>query len=560
MARTPLFSALRRTLRQHATLNDFSPNKLSERARVLRRRAFLGGVASATTAGCLLPRRPANVRPEEAVSGRVCIVGGGLAGLTCAYQLKRAGITATVFEASNRVGGRTFSLADKYANNHVAELGAELINSDHHTMLHFAKEFELQLDDFAGPGEQLSHPGYLYYAGGRRRSDEEVAAAFNEQITPQIERVFDSLAGRSGVNDLENTSSRRFDVTHNLQQWLETTGAEKWLIELCSGAFVAEYGRETAEQSVFNLLHEYDGLFSMARGKLRSLSEPQGLFRMLAASDERYRLHLGNEGVAKRLATKLSGQIQVERPLIAVAQNSSGYVLTFDNGTGTPQEVRADRLVLAVPFSTLRHVDLSKLKMTANKRRYIQSCKYGSSAKLMGQFSRPIWRDGGNGGALVVGSSDGKGLLQQAWDTSRLQPNHPDSGAIMTQFVGGKAGVAMGSGTAEEQWQKRLPLLEEIFPGSANAYVPGKAQRMHWPSHRWTKGSYLCIGPGDWHDSDVAAEAEGEVFFCGEHTAGDYQGYMEGAARSGVRAAGELLSAATMPKAAMALAAEFPFL
>ncbi|MED4750649.1 NAD(P)-binding protein [Brevibacillus choshinensis] len=68
-------------------------------------------------------------------SPRVAVVGAGLAGLTCAYRLKQAGILADVYEASTRVGGRCISKTDGFADGQIIERGGELINSDQQALL-----------------------------------------------------------------------------------------------------------------------------------------------------------------------------------------------------------------------------------------------------------------------------------------------------------------------------------------------------------------------------------------------------------------------------------------
>jgi monoamine oxidase len=87
--------------------------------------------------------RPANA----AVAPRIVVVGAGLAGLTCAYRLKQAGYAATVHEASDRVGGRCWTLRGAFADGQIVEHGGELIDQGHTAIRHLAHELGLRLDN-----------------------------------------------------------------------------------------------------------------------------------------------------------------------------------------------------------------------------------------------------------------------------------------------------------------------------------------------------------------------------------------------------------------------------
>jgi monoamine oxidase len=128
---------------------------------------------------------------------------------------------------------------------------------------------------------------------------------------------------------------------------------------------------------------------------------------------------------------------------------------------------------------------------------------------------------------------------QTLWETSRGQAG---AAGILTVFTGGNEGVAVGQGTPDERAQVYLPAIDAIYPGTGAAYRPNSAVRMHWPSFEFTKGSYACLKPvqGGWLDK--IGERNGNLLFAGGHTSVDFQGYMEGAAESGIRAAEALLA------------------
>ena len=106
------------------------------------------------------------VRPVRAAAGppRIAVIGAGLAGLTCAYRLKQAGYDATVYEASNRPGGRCWTIRGVFADGQIAEHGGELIDQGHTAMRQLAQELGFPLDNLL-----MAQPGgtedFFYFDG-----------------------------------------------------------------------------------------------------------------------------------------------------------------------------------------------------------------------------------------------------------------------------------------------------------------------------------------------------------------------------------------------------------
>src|SRR6185436_11825213 len=109
---------------------------------------------------------PRDARGDGAA--RVVILGAGTAGLTCAYRLQQCGVRATILEAAPRVGGRMYSLQNFFPDDQVAELGGELIDTDHHAVRNLAHELGLELIDLAyldgSNGHDYFIDGKLYKA------------------------------------------------------------------------------------------------------------------------------------------------------------------------------------------------------------------------------------------------------------------------------------------------------------------------------------------------------------------------------------------------------------
>ena len=135
--------------------------------RVTGRREFLREALFAATAlapASVLLRATDRIRLESGLtSQKIIVIGAGLAGLSAAYELTKAGHDVTVLEAQNRPGGRVHTLRDPFAEGLYAEAGATRIPDDHHFTLKYAELFGLTLDPFAPPDVPS-----VYYVRGQR--------------------------------------------------------------------------------------------------------------------------------------------------------------------------------------------------------------------------------------------------------------------------------------------------------------------------------------------------------------------------------------------------------
>jgi monoamine oxidase len=538
MARTPLFGSLRRALelaraaRATGTPIDELMARAAEARRAGRsRREFLrfaAGGAAALAAAPLLSAcggdDDGGDNNEDACSdidagadagsdgggstARVAVVGAGLAGLHCAYRLQQAGIDVSVFEASGRTGGRTFTARGMLPDDQIAELGGEFIDSGHECMITLAKELGFELDDLLGKGSIV---GDTYFFSGREFSEKEVVADFIP-VAEQMEIAF--TAGKEteeAFAELDNIS---------IAEWLDDAdggNAAPLIRDLLNVAYTIEYGLDSDVQSVWNLLYLID-------------FDTPDPFRIFGDSDERFHLHLGSDSLAGKLAESLASQIQVDSPLVALARDGSRYKLTFGRDSSTKED-SFDHVVLALPFSTLRDVDLKAAELPQEKLDVINQVNYGTNCKLMGSFTNRVWN-------LLDPAKSGSSYsdlgYQATWDSSRGQDG---KSGVLTNYLGGAAGVAAGRGKPQERLLEALEDIDRVFPGVAKAYAKNSALRFHWPTAPFNKGSYTCYTTGQWAFYGLEGERVDNIHFCGEHTSLDFQGYMEGACETGASAA-----------------------
>jgi len=226
---------------------------------------------------------------------------------------------------------------------------------------------------------------------------------------------------------------------------------------------------------------------------------------------------------------------------VALRRRSDGAsVLSFETDART-LDVVADLVVLALPFSTLREVDLSRSGLSAAKLQVIQTFGMGSNAKLHVELSHKTWPRLGFSGATY---SEWDSYCC-AWDDS--VPSGPDGApAMLLGFPGahvgrsGLTGQAHGPAPAGDVGTF-LGQIEPVYPGTSAAYT-GRAYEDHWALDPGVQGAYSYCRVGQAASfGRVAGRREGTIHFAGEHTSVQRQGFLDGAVSTGERAANQLL-------------------
>ncbi|MCC6572627.1 MAG: FAD-dependent oxidoreductase [Planctomycetes bacterium] len=527
MARSPLSASIRRAimLARSSNRTGMDVAELMERRRnAMTRRQFLGATLAAGAAlGVSACATTIDLDKERAKNGpRVVVVGAGLGGLTCAYELAKAGIKAAVYEASPRVGGRAFTKHDILKNGAFVDLGGEFLDVPHVESIALCKELGVRLIDMRQDGNLVEQ---AYFSDGKIHSEAELIAA----LKPMIEIIDKdmSLIPKEPKQPLamefqvRRTKVRKQMDERTLADYFELRYIKGWLRKLMESAYVTEFGMESNEQSAMNMLSCF--YIDADAGRL----EPFG------HEAETIKMEGGAQAIATALAEKLDGSVELEHRLTALRYTGGEYLLTFARGEGS-LEVSADFVVLALPFTMLREVDV-RLELPREKKQAIAELGYGNSAKLlMGMASAP-WRAAGFAGGTITDLA-----FQLSWDNARMQ----GKSAGLTFFLGGKAALELGKGTPREQVDRLLPELDKVFPGSKDAFN-GHFQRMHWPSHPFLKAGYAAYKPGQY--TTIRGNEQppvGNLFFAGEHVSEFGQGYLNGGVETGMTAAKGVLEIA----------------
>jgi monoamine oxidase len=539
MARTPLLQALQQLARDHSEASDrnIPVEEVQEQRRIaLSRRDLLKG-AGAIAAGIALsdPMNWGGRVFKAFASGtpRIGIIGAGIAGLNAALTLQDAGFPSSVYEASSRIGGRMHSNTTTWANGQVSEWCGELIDTGHILIQSLAKRFNLPLVDL----HQAEPPGseFTFYFFGKYYTQTQA----NQDFKP-VFKVLQTQLKAAPQTFYNSYNATGYQLDHiSVYDWIEQYvpgGHSSNMGQLLDVAYNSEFGRETTAQSSLNLLY------------LLAFQPKPGYLSIYGISDERYHIAGGNQQLPLAIANSLPvGAAKINNAMTAIKKNSDATItVTFATATGTQQET-FDHVILTLPFSVLRTLDYSKAGFDRLKQTAIVQLGYGTNSKLQLQFDERYWNGKGPWPGISTGEIFTDVGFQVTWEATRGQPGKT---GIIVEFPGGNYGASYnpdGPYTTSNNVKVRqyanqfLRKLEEIWPG-ISAHYTGTATLSNPLGDPNILGSYSCWLVGQYTTfTGYEKVRQGNIHFAGEHCSYNYQGYMEGGAREGKRAANEIL-------------------
>lgn len=470
---------------------------------------------------------------------RVAIVGAGIAGLTTALCLRDAGIDSTVYESSSRIGGRMHSERAYWNDGQHTEWCGAMVDSTHLNVRRLARRFgQPLLDTYAARPPRARDTCFL---DGRYYSMSDADRDF-AKIYPVLQDQLSKVDPETTYATATPTA-RRLDAT-SMRDWIVRYvpgGLESQLGRLIAQSYRNEYGRGIEELSALNLV--------LQLGQQRDYERTREL-NVLGYSDQRYILANGSQALPEAIAASLpAGSVLFGRRLLSVARGAGRYVLRFDRG-GDIESVFADRVVLAIPFIALRAVDYSGAGFDASKSNAIENLGYGYHTKLHLQFDGRDWMR-----AVHPWPQPASG---QIWTTLPVQSaldyslGQRGSAGLIEVFTAGSSAMIdtppipyarVGESPAVD-WHVRefFDQLDQIWPGVSRTWN-GKATFGNAQADPNLRASYSCWLVGQCTTiAGHEAPPQGRVHFAGEHTSVAYQGFMEGGAESGVRAAREILA------------------
>jgi monoamine oxidase len=445
--------------------------------------------------------------PEQA---DVVVVGAGLAGLIAARDLLAANVSVLVLEARNRVGGRLLNHTLK--NGAVVELGGQWVGPTQDRVLALAEELGLRLFPTYAEGEH-----FLTMDGSVKRYVGE-DFALPEDASADVEEAWERLQQMADEVPLDEPwSAENADTwdAQTLDSWLVANTKTEIGLGYWRTMVPALFSADTAEMSLLHFL-----FYCRSGGTLDRLVATHG-------GAQESRLVGGSQQLALRLADRLGDVVRLGSPVGAIRQDDRGVEVIQDGGM-----VRAGRAIVALPPTLAGRIRYSPV-LPPLRDQLTQQVPMGYVIKVHVAYPEPFWRVEGLSGSVFSLDDEVSIIFDNSPPDLRC--------GVLLGFLEGRHARRSGKLAPEERMELVLSVLARFF-GSRVA-DPEEYVEKDWAAEEWSRGCYGGrFGTGVWTGYGQALrEPVGRVHWAGTETSEVWNGYMDGAVRSGERAAREVL-------------------
>lgn len=439
------------------------------------------------------------------------VVGAGLAGLSAARKLTQAGRSVRVLEARNRVAGR--NLGGMLSNGVAVEKGGQWVGADQDVVL--ALIAELGLETFASydQGEAI-----MAYDGQCHRYSDDSYGLTATSAT-EVARL------RAKIAALADSIDTRAPWSGNLARDLDRQTLDQWLISQTSDTLAVRFFRQvvpalfSAETPELSLLHF---LFYVKSGTSLDV-----LVSTTGGAQER-RVVGGTHQISERIAAELGDRVQLNTVVSRIVQDDSRVVVTYHGG-----QISGENVVVALPPTLAGRVSYAP-PLPAARDALTQQFPAGSVIKFNVGYRKPFWRDDGLSGFVMA--------LDRACNL--VLDNSPPDGAcgVLVGFLEGDHARAAAELSQDER--KKIVVDDLVHYFGKQAAEPFDLVEQDWNAEEFTRGCYGGrLGAGAWtHYGKALAAPVGRIHWAGAETSDTWNGYMDGAIRSGYRAAGAILA------------------
>ena len=442
----------------------------------------------------------------------VLIVGAGLAGLVAARDLIAAGRSVLVLEARDRVGGRIVN--EPLGDGKVVEMGGQWAGPTQDRLLAVASELGIETFPTYDTGKKVLHfNGKRGTYGGTIPRISPLVLADVGQAQGRLE----ALAKRVPTN--APWTARNADKLdgQTFATWIRRNTATRSARMLLTLGAEAVFAAEPGDLSMLHVL-----FYSHAAGSFQRLIDTTG-----GAQQDRF--VGGSALIADRLAAALGDVVRLSAPVTRIEVASDGGV----TATTPAGRFESRRVIVTAPPLLAGRIDYEPA-LPHWREQLTQRTPMGSVIKCQVVFDEPFWRADGLSGQAT---GDGEG-------TRVVFDNSPPDGSpgILLAFLEGDEARRLGREPAAVRRRAVIDSLVRYFgplAGKPERYLERDCQQ-----ERWTGGCYgTLFGPNVWTRYGHALSAPvGPIHWAGTETATVWAGYMDGAVRSGERAAAEVLA------------------
>jgi monoamine oxidase len=435
----------------------------------------------------------------------VLIIGAGISGLVAARELKKLGVPFRLFEGSNRIGGRAYTLDDFNVASQSADMGAEWISENDGFTMNLCKELRVLTHELPA-NSRLPH---LFAREGWRDAPDVLKELHqtDRHLVEMKDRFSDVQWDALSVEELLG-KAKSFASEDSLL-WMRR------LVQL-------EWGSDPENISALAYFDRFG-------------SNPTGWRRI---QDRRIKISGGTQNLAYALHDKIVGVVPGRfvlfgHKLKAVKSHVDRLELDFETKDGT-FSIDAKVVICTVPFSVLREVKgIENLEFSPSKLSAIQNLSYGTHGKIAASYENKFW-------SPKVHQWTGDLRSQWIWDsTYEGGPLNLATRGILSAQLGGRAGQELGLHSVQD-FKEDLKYLNS--KNTNESPLEEQVQLMNWSQNKWSLGSTAILKPNQVHaysSTLVSSERKGSFIFAGEHTSLSSMGTLNGAIESGIRAAQE---------------------
>lgn len=440
------------------------------------------------------------------------VIGAGIAGLSAAREMYARGASVRVLEARDRVGGRT--AGHRLANGFTVEMGGQWVGRTQTEVLALVEELGLETFPTYDDGAALS----VVQGSVVRYEDEsfglsEHGLADVSRLQEEIERLASTvdLSAPWSTPDASELDRQTFDT------WLTANTDDEVALAFFRTIAAALFSAESYEMSLLHFL-----FYVRSGGSLDILAATTG-------GAQEMRIVGGSHRISERMAEQLGDDVvQLERPVHEIRQDDGGVNVRHAAGDEHAREV-----IVALPPTLAGRLRYDP-PLPASRDLLTQQVPMGSVIKIQAAYDEPFWRRNGLSGQ-ALGLED---------EVSLTYDNSPPDGSIgvLAAFIEGARARDLAQRSPDARREVVLDRLAAYF-GPRAREVTEYVER-DWSAEPYTRGCYGGrLGAGVWTQYGKAlVPAVGRIHWAGSESAEVWNGYMDGAVRSGRRAAGEVLS------------------
>jgi monoamine oxidase len=452
--------------------------------------------------------------PTSSPGKTVVVIGAGMAGLTAAFELRRAGIEPIILEAQQRVGGRVCTLREPFSDGLYAEAGAMRIPKAHDLTMGYVEKLNVAVAPFT-----MGNQNAYYHLHGKRLRIKEANA------NP------DALGFEVAPHERGKTAAQLWaECVKPIVRMLEEQGSAAWpeivrkYDQYCTREFLEASNWSEAAIEMFGLLADQEALMN---------SSFLELFREEAGNYYTNMVEVvgGMDHLPRAFLPELRSHIRFGAKMTAIDQAEESVTVHYETAAG-PARVSGDFAIITIPFAALRHVEILK-PFARQKQKAIRQLHYDASAKILFQCRRRFWED--DDGIF------GGGTITDLPIRVVFYPDHSREtgrGVILASYTWSEDAQRWGSLSPADRITQALDDMAEIHPQIRTEFEVGTSKM--WHDDEFAGGAFALFDPGQQsllHEQIIAPE--GRIHFAGEH-ASLAHAWIQGAIESGLRAAYEI--------------------